>query len=101
MKTMRDFECVFDDFHTQLETSVAIYMNSCYQLLGPLNLPDDQLSELLGHPKKEAWSDPNLRAALENRLGNNYKVYVSAVEKLNKRISLFCRKLKLDDNMKV
>jgi hypothetical protein len=100
MKNMRDFEGVFDDFHTQLEVSVGIYMNSCYQLLGPLDLTDDQMSELLEQRKVEAWSDPKLQQGIESRLGDNYKRYVSAVRNLDKRISLFCRKLKLNEDMK-
>src|SRR5688572_29586165 len=100
MKNMRDFECVFDDFHSQLEVSVGIYLNSCYQLLGPLNLPDHQLIELLDMRKKEAWSDPKLQVAIEKRLGDNYKRYIAAVKNLDKRVSLFCRKLKLRDDLK-
>lgn len=101
MKTMRDFECVFDDIQTQFAASVGIYMDSCYQLLGPLNLPDSQMNELLDQRKREAWSDPLLEKAIETRLGANFKVYLSLMAKLNKRIMLFCRKLKLNDDLKV
>lgn len=100
MKNMVAYECVFEDFRTQLETSVGIYMNSCYQLLGPLNLSDDKMKDLLLNRNAQAWSDPDLQKAIANRLGDNYKRYVSAVKNLDKRISLFCRKLKLDDQMK-
>lgn len=97
---MRGYECVFDEFHSQLRVSVAIYMSSCYQLLRSLNLPDDKISELLEQRKKEAWSDPKLQKAIEIRLGDNYETYVSAVKYLDKRITLFGRKLKLDDDLK-
>ena len=100
MKNMRDFECVFDDIQTQFAASVGIYMDSCYQLLGPLNLPDKQMNELLEQRSKNAWTDPTLQKVIESRLGPNYKVYLSLMERLNKRILLFCRKLKLNDDLK-
>jgi hypothetical protein len=97
---MKGYEYVFDDFHTQLELSVGIYTNSCYQLLGPLNLPDHQMHDLLVDRNVEAWSDFDLQKAISIRLGDNYKTYVAAVRQLDKRISLLCRKLKLDAQMK-
>ena len=101
MKNMRDYEMVFDDIQTQFGASVGIYMNSCYQLLGPLNLPDKQMNELLEQRNKEAWTDSELQKAIESRLGRDYKVYLSLMEKLNKRIQLFCHKLKLNDDLRV
>lgn len=101
MKNMKDFECVFDDIRIQFAASVTIYMNSCYQLLGPLHLPDNQMTELLDQRKREAWSDSKLQKSVEDRLGPDYKVYISYVKMLNKRILLLCKKLKLDDNLRV
>lgn len=101
MKSMIAYEYIFEDFRTQLEMSVGIYMNSCYHLLGPLDLTDDKMNDLLENRNAQAWSDPDLQNAIANRLGDNYERYVSAVKNLDKRISLFCRKLKLDDQMKV
>jgi hypothetical protein len=98
MKNMKNYAIVFDDFSTQLDASVGIYMNSCYELLGPLNLPDSQMNELLHKRNPEAWSEPQLQDALKVRLGENYKRYSSLMEKLNKRIFLFCDKLKLGKN---
>lgn len=98
---MRDYEDVFNDIQSQFGASVSIYMNSCYQLLGPLNLPDQQVIQLLEQRRKAAWSDAQLRRAIESRLGPNYKAYVSLMEKLNKRIELLCKKLKLNDDLKV
>jgi hypothetical protein len=80
LKNMRDFECIFDDFLTQLEVSVGIYTNSCFELVGPLNLPDDEISSLFDHRRREAWAEPKLQQAIEERLGDNYKRYVSAVK---------------------
>jgi hypothetical protein len=100
MKNMMAYEYVFEDFRTQLRLSVGIYTNSCYQLLGPLNLPDAQMNDLLVNRNTQAWSDPGLQKAIAYRLGDNYKTYVSAVKQLNKKIALFYKKLKLDDQMK-
>ncbi|ORX96345.1 hypothetical protein BCR34DRAFT_619709 [Clohesyomyces aquaticus] len=101
MKNMRDYEDVFNDIQSQFGASVSIYMNSCYQLLGPLNLPDQQVIQLLEQqPTKVNWSDKQLQRGIERRLGPNYKAYISLTEKLNKRIKLFCKKLKLNDDLK-
>jgi len=100
MKHMREYELVFDDIHASFAASVGIYTDSCYQLLRPLNLPDRQMNDLLEERKQEAWSNSELTRALEMRLGSNTKVYISLMDKLNRRILLFCRKLKLDDDLK-
>jgi hypothetical protein len=73
-------------------------MNTCYELLGPLHLPDNQMTALLSERQAEAWFDVNLQAALKLRLGENYHRYASLQDKLNKRILLCCEKLKLEKN---
>ncbi len=100
MKNMMQYECVFSDISVSFAASVAIFSNSCYQLLNPLNLPDQRLSELLIERKPGAWSDKQLHQELKQRLGTNCKIYLSLIEKLNKRILLFCKKLKLDDKLR-
>ncbi|KAF2118797.1 hypothetical protein BDV96DRAFT_568475 [Lophiotrema nucula] len=100
MKNMRDYEIVFDDIRTQFGASMGIYLNSCYQLLAPLNLPDKQLNELLEQRKNTAWADSDLQKSIEGRLGRDYNIFLLLMEKLNKRILLFCRKLKLNDDLK-
>ncbi|KAH8723785.1 hypothetical protein GQ44DRAFT_773661 [Phaeosphaeriaceae sp. PMI808] len=75
MKNMKNYAIIFDDFITQLDASIGIYMNTCYELLGPLNLPDNQMTALLNEGKTEAWSDADLQAALKARLGDNHHRY--------------------------
>jgi hypothetical protein len=73
-------------------------MNTCYELLEPLNLPDSQMTALLSERQAEAWSDADLQTALKIRLGENHRRYASLQDKLNKRILLLCQKLKLEKN---
>ena len=100
IKNMKDYDCVFSDIQTSFTASVLIYQNSCYQLLGPLNLPDQQMNDLLVQRSTEAWKAPALQNDLEKRLGPNYRIYPSLISKLNKRILLFCEKLKLNHDLK-
>ena len=100
MKNMKDYDCVFSDIQTSFTASVLIYQNSCYQLLGPLNLPDQQMNDLLVQRSAEAWKAPTLQNDLEKKLGPNYRIYPSLISKLNKRILLFCEKLKLNHDLK-
>ncbi|KAF2464631.1 uncharacterized protein BDR25DRAFT_307145 [Lindgomyces ingoldianus] len=100
MKNMKDYEMVFSDIHTSFAASVGIYTDSCYQLLSPLNLPDRQMNELLEGRQIDAWSNSELKEALEIRLGSNCKVYLSLMDKLNRRIVMFCKKLRLNDDLK-
>ena len=100
MKNMKEYECVFSDIQTSFTASVAIYTNSCYHLLSPLNLSDQQMNDLLVQRKKETWKAPQLQKDLEKRLGSSCAIYLSLIDKLNRRILLFCKKLKLDDNLK-
>ena len=100
MKNMKEYECVFDDIHTCFSASVIIFQNSCSQLLRPLNLSDQETFDLLMQRSPSAWKSPGLQNDLEKRLGPNYRIYLSLISKLNRRILLFCKKLKLDDDLK-
>lgn len=88
------------DLWSQLQASIGIYKNTCYELLGPLNLPDSQMIALLDERQAEAWSDADLQTALKVRLGDNYEIYASLQSHLNKRIQVFCKKLSLGNNGK-
>ena len=99
MKNIKEYECIFSDIRISFAASVVIYMDSCYQLLSPLNLPDQQMNDLLEERKREAWKIPQLQKDLEKRLGPKCKIYLSLVDKLNRRILLFCKKLQLNDNL--
>lgn len=98
---MRNYEYVFKDIHTSFTASVGIYMNSCYTLLQPLNLPDNQMKDLLEERKMDVWKDPELHNRLEKRLGVNSKIYLTLIDRLNRRIKMFGKKLRLDDDLKV
>ncbi|KAL9101607.1 MAG: hypothetical protein Q9163_003146 [Psora crenata] len=100
MRNMKNYDYVFSDIRTSFNASVAIFQNSCYQLLGPLNLSDQQMNDLLVLRSTEAWKAPALQNDLEKRLGSNYNIYPSLINKLNKRILLFCEKLKLNNDLK-
>jgi len=101
MKNMKNYELVFVDLRTSFAASVAIYTGSCHKLLSPLNLPDNKLKDLLVERKKEAWEDVELGESLKKRLGDDYMPYKSLVKQLNKKIILFCKKLKLDEDITV
>ena len=97
---MKEYECVFSDLQTFFTASVAIYINSCYHLLNSLNLSDQQMNDLLEERKSEAWKTLQLQKDLERRLGPDCKIYILLIDKLNRRIKLFCQKLKLNDDLK-
>lgn len=98
---MKEYECVFSDIQTSFSASVAIYMNSCYCLLSSLHLSDEQMNDLLVQRKGEAWSTPQLQKDLEKRLGPSCAIYLLLIDKLNRRILLFGKKLKLTEGLKV
>ena len=56
------------------------------------------MTALLSERQAEAWSDADLQTALKVRLGENYNRYASLQVKLNRRILLFCEKLKLEND---
>ncbi|PVI03052.1 hypothetical protein DM02DRAFT_521675, partial [Periconia macrospinosa] len=100
MKNTRNY-AMLCNISTSLDTSVGIYKDSCYLLLGPLNLPDQQMKDLLLEPKREAWKSPQLQSDLVMRLGSSLTQYMSLINNLYKRILLFFgKKLKLNDDLK-
>lgn len=100
LKAMHDYEDVIDTLSTSLTTSFTIYRSSCEELLGPLMLADNVLTDLL-ESRGNNWSDKAICEALIERLGDMYYPYKRAVTLLHKRINKLKEKLDLNDNMKV
>jgi hypothetical protein len=98
---MQKYEAVFEYLHASLVTSLAIYRNSCEELLSPLSLPDSQLFDLLDRIDYDCWADPVLDASFRDRLGKCYLPFKSSVKQLNKKIGLLGRKLKLEEDLRV
>ena len=98
---MQKYEEAFGYLHASFVTIACIYRNSCEELLSPLALSDDGLSQLLENRESSAWENPELSDALRSRLGSNYLPFKSSVKQLNKKINLFGRKLQLDKNFQV
>lgn len=96
---MQQYECVFDNINCSFAASVLIHRDSCYALLAPLNLSENQIRALLeeqdSEKVREAWRDAELQKKLVKRLGMNCKTYLSFLDKLNRRILLLAHKLKL------
>ena len=101
MKNMKEYEYIFNDIHSSFAASVVIYKESCYMLLNPLSLPNERMKELLEDRNEDAWTQTTLQKALQKRLGGNCKVYLSLVDKLNRRILLLAKKLKLSADLRV
>ena len=100
MDNMKNYERVFSVIRVSFATSVAIYSESCYRLLRTINLPDQQMHDLLVERKSKAWSTPQLKEQLEKRLGLRCAIYLELVNMLNARLKLFCKKLKLTDDLR-
>ena len=98
---MKEYEYIFNDIHSSFAASVVIYKESCYMLLNPLSLQDNQMKDLLEDRDENAWSGATLRKSLEKRPGSNSRVYLSLVDKLNRRILLHTKKLKLSPDLRV
>lgn len=100
MKNMKHYECVFADINSSFGVSVGIYIDLCYKLLAPLNLPDHQMKDLLfendSEKMRRAWQNTELEQKLEKRLSMNHKTYLSFAHKLNGRILKLADKLKLE-----
>ncbi|KAF8249178.1 hypothetical protein K440DRAFT_622544 [Wilcoxina mikolae CBS 423.85] len=99
MNDMREYESVFENLLTAFNTGLAIYRNSCEELLSPLLLPDNKFNDLLEN-RSDAWEDSELEMSLKERLGRDYQTYKHAVGRLDKKIILFGKKLKLGKDMR-
>lgn len=98
---MWEYESVFENLHSSLVTSLLIYKHSCEQLLNQMMLPESKLYELLEKPAGNAWQDPELNDSLRKRLGATYSPYKTSIKQLNKKVILFGKKLKLDEDLRV
>ncbi|KAF2468960.1 uncharacterized protein BDR25DRAFT_344152 [Lindgomyces ingoldianus] len=100
MKSMQKYGEVFEYLHASFVTSLAIYRNTCEELLSPLALPDSQLYDLLEKIEEHSWEDATLDASLRGRLGPNYLPFKSSLRQIHKKIKLFGHKLRLDSDLR-
>ncbi|KAI5805713.1 hypothetical protein EDC01DRAFT_609846 [Geopyxis carbonaria] len=99
IENMAKYETVYENLLISFGTGLSIYRSSCETLLGPLELPEAQLRNLLEEPEGVAWEDEELSERIRERLGISYKPYKSAVQHLDRKIKIFSKKLKLKDDM--
>jgi hypothetical protein len=97
-----EYEIEFEDLSSSFEVGLCKYKNSCQDLLMPLHLPDSKFYDLLEERDGELWEDKELVEKLVERLGTAHGPYRRKVKSLDRKIKLFCSKLRLDQvTMKV
>lgn len=94
---MREYENVFVDSQTRLHLSLAMFRQSCRELVR--DLPDGQTRDLVD--LRKGWDDAELKSKLERRLGDDYGVYRMSIRQLNKRIDRLRQKLRLQEDLTV
>lgn len=99
IKGMREYETVFIDSQSRLILSIAIVQQSCKELLR--DLPNKQVSDLLD--RRKGWDDPKLAevGTLQRRLGERSALYRISIVRLNGRVDLLRKKLKLREDLTV
>ncbi|ORY17089.1 hypothetical protein BCR34DRAFT_583855 [Clohesyomyces aquaticus] len=100
IKSMQKYQEVFEYLHASFVTSLAIYRNTCEELLSPLALSDAHLYKLLEEVDTRSWDDAILDANLRNRLGTSHLPFKSSLRQINKKIRKFADKLRLDSNLR-
>ena len=81
----------------QIET--RSFQRGCEKLLSRLQIPPDEVDELLKSPKGEQWNDPTLDAKIQKLLGfEDYSQYKQLVLRLFMRLDGFSKKLRLNDD---
>lgn len=98
---MKKYEPIFEYIHATFVTSLTIYRNSLEELLSPLALSDLHLYRLLEEKDEAAWEEPDLVSCLKQRLEHSYLPFKSSLKQLNKKVTLFGRKLQLDEGFRV
>lgn len=91
-----EYEIEFEDLSSSFEVALCKYKDSCQDLLMPLHLSDSKFHSLLEEPNGELWEDEELVEKLVERLGSAHGPYRRKIKSLDRKIKLFCAKLKLD-----
>jgi len=84
----------------QIET--RSFERGCEKLLARLQIPSDEVEELLKSPKGKNWNDPALDARIQELLGpEDYAQYKQLVSRLFVRLDRFSKKLGLNKDFVV
>lgn len=95
MKNMWDYDAVVTHLVGEFRLAQAIFRNSCQELLMRI-LPDSEAAKLLDGASPN-WDDSELDKKLREQLGSDYQAYIHAVSGLRRRLTLFTKKLGLDE----
>lgn len=95
MKNMWDYDAVVTHLVGEFRLAQAIFRHSCQELLMHI-LPDSEAAKLLDGASPN-WDDSELDKKLREQLGSDYQAYLHAVGGLRRRLTLFTRKLGLDE----
>lgn len=99
IKSMFHYEEIFLDIVVDLATSQARFKQSCEELLQGLLLPDSQFLDLV--ESLNGWEDRELETKLKHRLDEDFVVYKLKVKRLQRKVDLLRRKLRLGDDFEV
>lgn len=95
IKVLRRYRREFADYSVGLGTQYAILLNTLEQALEGVVEDDDEVSELINHPRGECWKSPTLQSRLRLKLGRDYELFTGNTNSLLEMLERLSRKLEI------
>lgn len=99
----RRYRRQLEEYSTRLGTQHAILLNTLEESLDGLVDYEDEITELINHPRGPLWKDTSFQAKLRKKLDRNYDAFTRTMVELSTLLETLSRRLGLEtaDSMKV
>lgn len=101
IKSMVGYKALVSDLVLDFKIETFHFRRGCEKLLSRLEVPPEQVDQLLKHPNGTRWNDPILDVKIKNLLGLDYSNYKLLVARLFARLDKFSKRLGLKDDFTV
>ncbi|KAL4746585.1 hypothetical protein BDW72DRAFT_184583 [Aspergillus terricola var. indicus] len=79
VKGLRRYRWELENYSSNLSAQYAIFLNTLEIFLQDVVDDHDERSELIKYPKGTGWKDPQLQAALTQKLGRDYNAFTGTM----------------------
>jgi hypothetical protein len=97
LKKWKRFRTEFIGFINAVDTQKLLFKKVLKRFLISVDVPDEELELFMAKPNYEGWQREDLVIALQERLGDSYKVYTSTIKAMHELMGEIHALLSLKD----
>ncbi len=101
IKHWRRYRVRLQEYADIMETQGVYYQDTMEELLEGIVRSEDEITDLMAHPRAAIWKEPEYEEKLRQRLGRSHAIYLRTADKMVNALCAMCEKLGIDSSGKV